>query len=191
MAAKKAAKENEPVEAYIRTSITIPIAVRDRMRQSEGFNWSQIASNAFERAMDDSSDGPGFSTIEVRGRLLQTLVDSQSEEYQHGHHCGVVWARDNAKLTELQNLRQLFRTKKRNYRACVSAKGRPAHELAEYIYNGGDSVFPMEQKASATFWKKILGGDYQTAVKSRDTLIGFVQGALLVFFATDLGSETQ
>ncbi|HWB08412.1 MAG TPA: hypothetical protein VG826_04280 [Pirellulales bacterium] len=100
---------------YVRTTITVPHNLKQRMLQVSGVNWSAVACDAFERKLSESSkreseramsEMPQFDDAIERLRRLKNLppTSENPQDFEAGYQWGRRWAMATATPQELDRL---------------------------------------------------------------------------------------
>jgi hypothetical protein len=133
-------KPRQTAGKYLRTTITVPAELKARMDAVwEPINWSQVASEAFARKLDELAAGPGCSgSLDMMAARLRSARHSSIDaSYEAGWQHGRDWAMRQADLDHLVRFERMYRhmTDEDWLRLAVPKAGRtPTDELLRRLY---------------------------------------------------------
>jgi hypothetical protein len=89
-----------------RVTVSVPDDLRRRMlKVKEDVNWSQVASEAFERKLGELANAKKEKGMDdVIARLRAADIEDASESQKLGREAGIHWAKTEARPAELRRL---------------------------------------------------------------------------------------
>lgn len=170
-------------------TVYVPAALKARMDQAEGVNWSPLACRAFEAKLAELITAKGAKDMkEVIARLKASKAKTEDKAKLQGREAGKTWASNQAEAAELQRLEEWTEgdfgvgwtwddhlMAERDPNAAFG----DGHHLAERISGGTGENFG--RRDGELFWANILGDREADLSFDAAFLVGFVEGALEVW----------
>jgi hypothetical protein len=167
-----------------RTTISVPAALKERMEQVEGVNWSAIACRAFEAKLAEIITKKGAKDMEdVVARLKASKAKTGDADKIRGREAGREWASSRAEAVELERLEAYTEADFGGWSweewligPHVSNGFSDAHMVAEAVTDEG-----LDRRDAESFWITAIGELAFNQMASATFLVGFVKGAMEVW----------
>jgi hypothetical protein len=140
----------------------------------ESVNWSNVAAEAFRRALLDlASSRKGKNMEDVIKRLKAAAVLEEDTYFEDGKTAGTQWAKDEARPSQLRRLEDSFS------RSPGPFEGEPdAYGWAGVVYFLINGDRQADRHEINDFWERVLGEDDRDRIYEPRFAEGFAAGAV-------------
>jgi hypothetical protein len=166
----------------VRTTISIPASLRDRMRPfNDRATWSSIAASAFEaKLLELESQTDPTTDDEAVARLRAADAEDTNRARQEGESAGRAWAMKAARPRQLRRLADhAFDAGAPDWESVVAVASTPRNPGVPaalfLVLNPEKDGVPQEVTG---FWETVLGPGGEKRIENAIFAVAFIHGAV-------------